>query len=137
MVTGVFDILHIEHIRFLNKAKATGNVLLVALESDSRVKAIKGTERPLNNQQIRLEQALSLKSVDEAFILPDSFNTQTEWENIMASLKPDVYAVSSHTKYLDNKQQICQKFGIAFQIVHQYNPEYSSSALIEKIKAET
>jgi D-glycero-beta-D-manno-heptose 1-phosphate adenylyltransferase len=137
LVTGVFDILHIEHVRFLAKAKEAGDKLLVALESDARVKAIKGFERPLNDQQIRLEQVLSLKYVDLAFILPESFSSQADWEQFMSELKPDIYAVSSHTKYLENKQRICRKYGISFQIVHQYNPAYSSSALIEKIKAET
>jgi D-glycero-beta-D-manno-heptose 1-phosphate adenylyltransferase len=135
LATGVFDILHIEHLRFLKKARKAGDRLLVGLESDARVKAIKGHERPLNDQSIRLEQLQTLKAVDDAFLLPQEFNTQAQWEALMSQLQPDVYAVSSHTKHQENKRQICQKFGISFQIVHEYNPDFSSSALIEKIKA--
>jgi len=133
LVTGVFDLLHIEHIRFLTKAKAAGDKLIVGLESDARVRQIKGHERPVNSQNIRLSQATALKPVDLVFILPESFNTQADWENLLLNLKPDIYAVSSHTSYLKNKQHICTKFGIGFRIVHRFNPNYSTSRIFEKL----
>ena len=133
LVTGVFDLLHIEHLRFLTKAKASGDKLVVGLESDARVKSIKGHERPINSQAIRLEQMEALKSVDLVFILPEVFSNQVAWEQLIATLKPDIYAVSSHTSFLANKRAICQKFGVTFTIVHQHNPKFSSSLLLAKI----
>lgn len=137
LATGVFDILHLEHFRFLKKAKAVGDKLIVGLESDQRVKAIKGQARPLNDENARVEQLQAIKYVDLVFILPETFSTQVDWEHFMSTLKPDVYAASSHSSYLDNKRLICQKFGITFKIVHDFNPNFSSSTLINKLQTET
>jgi cytidyltransferase-like protein len=133
LATGVFDLLHIEHLRFLEKAKAAGDKLVVSIESDRRAKSIKGSARPINSHKIRLEQLNSLRAVDLAFTLPQKFNTQSDWENFMAVLKPDVYAISSHDTYQENKQGICKRLGIDLQVVHQYNPNYSTSLLITKL----
>ena len=136
LVTGVFDIIHIEHIRFLSKAKKVETKLIVGIETDKRVKKIKGGHRPINNQIIRLEQLTSLKAVDHAFLLPQDFSHQQDWESFIQVLKPDIYAVSSHTSYLDNKKKTVEKFGCNFSIVHQYNPEYSSSKLHRRLLRE-
>jgi rfaE bifunctional protein nucleotidyltransferase chain/domain len=135
LVTGVFDLIHIEHLRFLAKAKAAGDKLVVGIESDARVKAIKGHERPINLQTIRQEQLEALKVIDLVFILPEAFSSQADWNEFMRSLHPDVYAVSSHTSYLENKEAICQKYTIDFQIVHQFNPNYSSTQILRRLQA--
>lgn len=137
LATGVFDLLHIEHIRFLEKAKAAGTRLIVGIESDVRVKQIKGLLRPINHQRIRLEQLLALKVVDQAFILPDQFSSQADWEQLMADIKPDIYAISSHTSYQENKQYICQKFGVDLQIVHEHNPEISTTEIINQAQGQS
>jgi cytidyltransferase-like protein len=136
LTTGVFDLLHIEHIRFLTKAKLAGDKLIVGIENDKRVRDIKGVERPVNNHRIRIEQLEALKVVDTAFLLPTQFSSQTDWEQFMRNLHPDTYAVSSHTSYLENKLNICQKFNIDFRIVHQFNPDYSTTNLHQKLLAE-
>jgi cytidyltransferase-like protein len=131
--TGVFDLLHIEHLRFLKKAKAAGDKLIVGIDADSRAREIKGDERPINSHKIRLEQLSYLKAVDDAFILPEKFSVQSDWENFMAALRPDIYAISSQDAYQENKQGICRKLGIDLRIVHRYNPNYSTSLLIAKL----
>jgi D-glycero-beta-D-manno-heptose 1-phosphate adenylyltransferase len=133
LVTGVFDLLHIEHLRFLTKAKAAGDKLVVGIETDIRVKQIKGPDRPVNNQSIRLEQLQALKAVDHAFLLPQNFSAQKDWEKLIATLKPNIYAVSSSTHYLKNKRAIIQKFGGQLKIVHSHNPAISTSLIIAKI----
>lgn len=50
---GVFDLLHYGHIKFLKEAKKYGDILIVALESDTTVQRLKGKSRPIFNQQIR------------------------------------------------------------------------------------
>ena len=100
LVTGIFDLLHIEHIRFLEQAKAVGDKLIVGIETDARVSHIKGGGRPVNNADIRLEQLTALKAVNIAFLLPEQFDKQADWEDFIAQTKPDIYAVSSHTIYL-------------------------------------
>jgi D-glycero-beta-D-manno-heptose 1-phosphate adenylyltransferase len=136
LVTGVFDLLHIEHIRFLTKAKALGDKLLVGIESDYRVKEIKGYERPVNNQEVRKEQLEALKPVDEVLFLPDNFNSQSDWESLIARIKPYAYAVSSHSSFLENKRWVCKKYGVRFEVVHKFNPDYSSSKILQKLTQE-
>lgn len=133
LVTGVFDLLHMEHLRFLQKARNAGDRLIVGIESDVRVQSIKGGVRPVNQHKIRLEQIHALKAVDCAFSLPGKFNSQSDWEHFMGTLMPDVYAVSSNSPYQKNKHAICRQFGIRFKVVHQYNPDISTSLLITKL----
>lgn len=136
LATGVFDILHPEHIRFLTKAKAVGDRLIVGLETDERVRAIKGPHRPIHAAVLRLEQIEALKVVDASFLLPAQFDAQKDWELLMQQVHPDIYAVSSHTSWLDNKLQVCNKFGVDLKIVHQFNPDSSTSQLEEKLRQE-
>ncbi len=64
LVTGVFDLLHEEHLRFLQKAKKTADFLLVGVESDLRVRQMKGQNRPLNDQLHRLQNLQKLGIAD-------------------------------------------------------------------------
>ena len=68
---GVFDILHIGHIRYLQEAKGLGDVLIVAVNSDSSVKSIKDPKRPLNNENDRAEALAALGCVDFVAIFKD------------------------------------------------------------------
>jgi len=131
LATGVFDVLHQEHNNFLSLAKQAGDILIVGLETDSRVKAIKGSNRPINNQNQRLENMSQTKSADLAFLLPEKFDQQQDWENFISYLRPNIYAVSSHTKWLENKRKITEKFGGKLKIVHQHNPKLSTTKIIK------
>lgn len=130
LATGVFDLLHQEHILFLKKAKAEGDVLVVALESDGRVKALKGQNRPINNQTLRLANIKKLTVVDLAFILPEKFASQTDHQNLLKLVKPDVLAVSSHTPFIDQKRKLMRQIGARVKVVHKHNPQVSTSILI-------
>jgi len=61
---GVFDILHIGHIRYLKEAKKLGDILIVGINSDASVKRIKDSKRPLNNENDRAEVLAALECVD-------------------------------------------------------------------------
>ncbi|MBC7429489.1 MAG: D-glycero-beta-D-manno-heptose 1-phosphate adenylyltransferase [Bacteriovorax sp.] len=61
---GCFDILHMGHVEYLNDAKAQGELLIVAINSDASVSKIKGPDRPINNEQDRANMLLNLKAVD-------------------------------------------------------------------------
>ncbi|MFH1622430.1 MAG: D-glycero-beta-D-manno-heptose 1-phosphate adenylyltransferase [Candidatus Omnitrophota bacterium] len=82
---GCFDILHIGHITYLNKARKLGDALVVALNSDSSVKSIKGKNRPINKLKDREKTISSLECVD--YIC--HFNQNTPLETIKR-LKPDI-----------------------------------------------
>src|SRR5207253_7416950 len=61
---GVFDILHVGHVRYLSEARALGDALLVAINSDASVRALKGAGRPILNESERAEILAALSSVD-------------------------------------------------------------------------
>ena len=62
---GCFDILHLGHVEYLNEAKAQGDVLIVAINSDASVRKLKGSDRPINNEHDRAAMLLNLKSVQD------------------------------------------------------------------------
>ncbi len=88
---GCFDILHVGHVRYLNKAKSFGDVLIVALNSDKSVKSIKGENRPINNENDRAEVLSALRSVDYVVLFDEDSPV-----NLLLQIKPDV-----HTKGAD------------------------------------
>ena len=133
-VTGIFDLLHVEHMRFLKAAKATGDRLIVGIECDARVKRLKGIIRPICSQEERKEMLEALSVIDEVLILPEQFDTDEDYERILREVKPDVYAVSENSPYLTNKRKICEQCGIELRVVHPYNPEFSTTKLIERIQ---
>ena len=83
---GVFDILHIGHIRYLEQAKNLGDVLIVCVNSDSSVKMIKDPKRPLNKESDRAEAIAALQSVDYVTI----FNENTPIK-VLEKIKPDTH----------------------------------------------
>ena len=80
IVNGTFDILHSGHLALLNYAKSLGDHLVVAIDSDRRVKELKGADRPVNTQQERQELLSNLRSVDEVRI----FDSDPELVDIVA-----------------------------------------------------
>ena len=82
---GCFDILHPGHTDLLARAKALGTRLIVGINSDRSVKAIKGRNRPINNESERREVLLALRTVNEVVI----FDELTP-ENLIKQIKPDV-----------------------------------------------
>ena len=67
-VNGTFDILHSGHLALLNFAKSQGDMLTVAIDTDRRVKELKGQDRPVNNQDERQELLSNLKAVDRVVL---------------------------------------------------------------------
>ena len=96
-VNGTFDILHPGHIRLLNYAKSLGTRLFVAIDSDVRVKLLKGLDRPVNTASERKEMLLALKSVDEVEI----FSSDEELTMWIKQIRPDIMIVGSD--YRDKK----------------------------------
>ena len=133
LATGVFDILHQEHQKFLAKAKKAGDVLIVGIESDDRVKKIKGADRPTNNEKERLKKLQLFSDIDLVFILPEKFSTTQEHLALLKLIQPQILAVSSHTPFLDQKRKLIQLVGGELKIVHQFNPKISTSNFLTQI----
>ena len=79
VVNGTFDIIHPGHLALLNYARSLGDFLIVAIDSDERVRQLKGLSRPINNQEERKELLENLKAVDQVVI----FNTAAELVDII------------------------------------------------------
>ncbi len=135
LATGVFDVLHHEHKKFLQAAKKVGDTLIVGLETDARVSKIKGYSRPINNLNIRLKNIASLNIANYVFSLEDSMETQGNREKFISQLRPHILAVSENTPFIDKKQQLMAKFGGQVKIVLPHNPQISTSKILAgKIK---
>ena len=81
---GCFDLLHRGHIEILKYAKSLGDELVVAIDSDQRVKNLKGNSRPLYCLEDRIEILSSIKYVDKVY----SFSTDLELEHIIKNVNP-------------------------------------------------
>jgi cytidyltransferase-like protein len=132
LVTGVFDVLHQEHRQFLQAAKKLSGILLIGLESDQRVRQLKGRGRPINAVAKRKENLQQWGIADVIFYLPSDFDQEQVRQNWLQVIKPDYLAVSSHTPFLAIKKRELQAVGGQVKIVHQFNPQISSSKLINK-----
>jgi D-glycero-beta-D-manno-heptose 1-phosphate adenylyltransferase len=82
---GCFDIIHTGHTRYLSRAKSLGDVLIVAVNSDSSVRIIKGDKRPINTESERMETLAALEVVDFVVVFsePDPYR-------IISELQPDI-----------------------------------------------
>ena len=83
---GCFDILHVGHLRYLQAARAMGDVLVIAINSDRSVRQLKGPARPLVNQDDRAELLAGLACVDYVVI----FDEPTP-ENFLKIIRPDIH----------------------------------------------
>ena len=83
---GCFDLLHVGHVRYLQKSKSFGDVLIVMLNSDNSVKRLKGENRPLNNEHDRAEILCALSCVDYVVI----FDEDTP-RDLLDIIKPNVH----------------------------------------------
>ena len=86
VTNGCFDILHVGHVRYLQKTKEFADYLIVMLNSDISVKALKGEGRPINNEQDRAEILSALSCVDYVVLFDEKSPAK-----LLEDIKPDVY----------------------------------------------
>ncbi len=86
---GSFDILHDGHLNLFKKAKKSGDVLFVGIETDEYVKDKKGKNRPVNNLTIRISNLSKIDSIDYLYIIPFD-KTHKIYKKIYKNLKPDI-----------------------------------------------
>jgi cytidyltransferase-like protein len=130
LATGFFDLLHAEHINFLRKAKAAGDILIVAVESDERAKILKGEGRPVDTQDLRCQKVSEY--ADYVVKLAPDFDHFEAYDALMEAIKPQVYAVSSHTSHQKTKDFLVEKYDGHLVVVHDWNPDISTTQIINK-----
>ena len=127
---GCFDILHPGHIDLLTRARKLGSRLIVGLNSDESVRAIKGAERPFLSQTERKAILEGLKAVDEVRIFDE--NTP---ENLVKEIKPDVLVKGGDWKIEEivGAEFVLQNGGEVYSL--PLKDGFSSSNIVEKIKS--
>ena len=90
-VNGCFDVLHIGHIRLFKYAKTLGDYLIVALDSDIKIQKSKGSDRPFNSLNDRIEMLSALKFVNEIRV----FSSNEQLEELVKTISPDFMVVGS------------------------------------------
>lgn len=93
-VNGCFDVLHRGHIQLFKYAKSLGDYLMVAIDSDSRVKKMKGKTRPFNNQEDRKYVLQSIRYINEVLF----FESSEELAYLIYVYNPDIMVVGSDWK---------------------------------------
>ena len=127
---GCFDLLHVGHVRYLQAARAFGNLLVVGLNGDRSVHELKGAGRPLTTQSDRAEILAAFACVDLVAIFPDLRATK-----FLAAVRPAVYVKGGDytPRTLDEEElAILKKIEAEIRII-PFEAGYSTSGLIEQI----
>ena len=129
LTNGCFDVLHAGHVRYLEGARALGDVLVVGVNSDRQVRALKGEGRPLLPEDERAELIASLAAVDLVTI----FDEPTVTELLMA-LRPDVHAKGTdYTEETVPERAVVRSYGGRVVIVGDPK-DHSTSELISRFQ---
>src|SRR5262245_40855320 len=99
---GCFDILHIGHIAFLQKAKEQGDVLFVLIEHDETIKKSKGENRPINSQEDRSKILSHIDIIDYVVLLPNVKNDKT-YDDLVINIKPAIIATTAGDININHK----------------------------------
>ncbi|MEW5757916.1 MAG: D-glycero-beta-D-manno-heptose 1-phosphate adenylyltransferase [Candidatus Omnitrophota bacterium] len=125
---GCFDIMHLGHVSYLEKAKSYGDILIVGLNSDASVKKIKGPNRPIQNENSRLGVLAALESVDYITL----FNEPTPIRLIEA-IKPNILVKGADWNIKDIVGNNIVKNNKGKVIKIKFIKGYSTSKIIERI----
>jgi len=128
---GCFDILHAGHVRYLKEARNKCDILIVGVNSDSSVRALKGKTRPVNPEIARTEVLAALECVD----LLTVFNEDTP-ENLIKMLVPDILFKGGDWKEdsVVGAHHVKEKGGKV--VIIPYIEGYSTTDIIERMKSE-
>ena len=130
VVTGVFDLLHIGHLRFLEAARQLGDALIVGVEDDARVRRWKGPERPIMMQDDRCELLTALRVVDRVFLISGERVDPDYYVDVLRPLAPRYLAVTSDDPFLTEKREAMARIGVEVRVVTPRIENYSTTRLI-------
>jgi rfaE bifunctional protein nucleotidyltransferase chain/domain len=128
---GCFDLLHVGHARYLQAARRLGDVLAVGLNGDQSVRELKGSGRPINNEEDRAEVLAALECVDFIVIFPEMRAT-----HFILAAQPAIYAkggdYTSETLNAEERAAL-QEVGAEVRII-PFEKGYSTSLLLEQLR---
>jgi rfaE bifunctional protein nucleotidyltransferase chain/domain len=125
LANGGFDLLHVGHVRYLRAAKALGGKLVVAINSDESVRALKGEGRPIMPAEERAEIVAALADVDAVIIFPE-----LDVRAILREIRPDIQAKGTdYTADSVPERDVVAEYGGRVEIVGDPK-DHSTSAII-------
>ncbi|MFZ5806515.1 MAG: adenylyltransferase/cytidyltransferase family protein [Verrucomicrobiota bacterium] len=129
---GCFDILHVGHLRYLKEARLLGDRLVVGLNGDASVQALKGAERPINPEAHRAELLAALNVVDAVVIFPEKRAT-----HFLSILKPHIYVKGGDytVDQLDSEEVAAVKGGGGEIKILPLVPGQSTTEFLKKISS--
>ena len=131
LTSGTFDLLHVGHLNYLQKVKEHGDIVVVLLSGDQRVRARKGSKRPIINEGDRARILYSLKIVDYVFIDPSKMRpdeTDPIHTELLQKLNPDFYVTDGPDPRFYNLMDSSK-----FVILDRLDPEPSTTSIINRI----
>jgi D-glycero-beta-D-manno-heptose 1-phosphate adenylyltransferase len=130
VTNGCFDLLHVGHVAYLETARNLGDALLVGLNSDSAVRELKGSNRPVNNESDRAAVLAALQSVDGVCLFAEQTATR-----FLSLAQPDVYVKGGdytlETLNQEERRTVEQAGGRI--VIVPFVPGKSTTALLQKI----
>jgi len=130
LTNGCFDLLHVGHVRYLAAARALGDALAVAVNGDASVQALKGSGRPLNQENDRAEVLAALESVDHVVVFAEVRVT-----GVIEAVRPAVYAKGGDytADTLDAEERAAlERAGVEIRII-PFEQGYSTTRVIHQI----
>ena len=128
---GCFDVLHVGHVRYLEGAKALGDLLVVGVNSDQQVSALKGPGRPIMAEAERAEIVASLEAVDLVTI----FDEPTV-ENLLLAIRPDIHAKGTdYTEETVPERDVVRSYGGRVAIVGDPK-NHSTSKILDRLRSD-
>ena len=126
---GVFDVLHVGHVRYLQGAAAIADVLVVAVNGDESVRALKGPGRPVMNEQERAELIAAIRGVSYVTIFHEKSPSR-----LLEQLRPDFHAKGTdYTPDSVPEAEVVRAYGGRVVIVGDPK-DHSTTAILEKMR---
>ena len=130
LANGGFDLLHVGHVRYLRGAKALGGKLVVAINSDESVRALKGDDRPIMSAEERAEIVAALADVDAVVIFPE-----LDVRPIIREIRPDIQAKGTdYTPDSVPERDMVREYGGRVEIVGDPKDHSTSEIIRSRLK---
>ena len=128
---GIFDLLHVGHVRYLEGASAEGDILVVGINSDASARKLKGEGRPILTERARAVIVAALAAVDYVTIFDDP-----DVEPLLRALRPNVHAKGTdYTPETVPERNVAAQFGIRIAIVGD-SKEHSTRDLLARVREQ-
>jgi D-glycero-beta-D-manno-heptose 1-phosphate adenylyltransferase len=132
LANGCFDILHVGHVRYLEGARALGDLLVVGINSDEQARILKGVGRPYVPERERAETIASLRAVDFVTIF-----TEPNVEALIRAIRPDIHAKGTdYTEETVPERDVVRSLGGRVMIVGDPK-DHSSTEMAERVNRES